>query len=64
MARTVEELKIACTPSQHFRVALVKEDKTLWASFAVIGTEERFFFSGDSGYDIHFAEIGRRYGPL
>ena len=37
---------------------------TLWASWAVLGNKERFYFSGDSGYDEHFKAIGDRYGPF
>ncbi|SMB89000.1 L-ascorbate metabolism protein UlaG, beta-lactamase superfamily [Pasteurella testudinis DSM 23072] len=36
-------------------------DKTLWASFVIEGAGKRLFWSGDSGYGRHFAEIGRKY---
>jgi len=58
-------LKIACTPSQHFSGRNgPRGNATLWASWVVIGEEERFYFSGDSGYDIHFKQIGDKYGPF
>jgi len=58
-------LTIACTPSQHFSGRLgPRGNTTLWSSWAVIGSEQRFYFSGDSGYDVHFQEIGKRYGPF
>ena len=58
-------LKVVCTPSQHFsgRSGMMK-NPTLWASWTVLGDSQRFFFSGDSGYDQHFIEIGQRYGPF
>jgi N-acyl-phosphatidylethanolamine-hydrolysing phospholipase D len=36
----------------------------LWASWAVLGAHERFFFGGDTGYTPGMAEIGRRLGPF
>ena len=58
-------LRLACTPSQHFSGRLgPRGNTTLWASWVVMGQEERFYFSGDSGYDIHFETIGEKYGPF
>ena len=58
-------VKVACTPSQHFSGrAGMTANPTLWASWAVLGKTERFYFSGDSGYDEHFTAIGDRYGPF
>ncbi|KGQ70008.1 multidrug transporter [Chelonobacter oris] len=36
-------------------------NKTLWASFVIEGAGKRLFWSGDSGYGRHFAEIGKKY---
>jgi L-ascorbate metabolism protein UlaG (beta-lactamase superfamily) len=59
------DITFACTPSQHFSGRLgPKGNKTLWASWVIQGRDERVYFSGDSGYDIHFKEIGKRYGPF
>lgn len=61
----IEGLKIICTPSQHFSGRKsTKRNNTLWASFAVIGKNEKVFFSGDGGYGEHFKEIGNKYGPF
>ena len=58
-------LEVVCTPSQHFSGrAGVSANPTLWASWTVLGASQRFYFSGDSGYDAHFQEIGQRYGPF
>ena len=59
------DITFACTPSQHFSGRLgPRGNKTLWASWVIQGQNERVYFSGDSGYDIHFKEIGKRYGPF
>lgn len=36
-------------------------DKTLWASFVIEGAGKRLFWSGDSGYGQHFADIGAKH---
>ena len=59
------DITFACTPSQHFSGRLgPKGNQTLWASWVIQGQNKRVYFSGDSGYDIHFKEIGKRYGPF
>lgn len=49
-------------PARHFSGRSLTRNKTLWAGFALITPERRIFFSGDSGYGKHFAEIGARFG--
>ncbi|EMJ89863.1 MBL fold metallo-hydrolase [Leptospira meyeri] len=59
------KLKIVCTPAQHFSGRRgMNGNKTLWSSWTVIGEKERFYFSGDSGYDVHFKDIGDKFGPF
>ncbi|MDF3821059.1 MBL fold metallo-hydrolase [Leptospira sp. 96542] len=61
----VGKVKIVCTPSQHFSGRSgTNGNHTLWSSWTVIGEKERFYFSGDSGYDIHFKNIGEKFGPF
>ncbi|HET9037455.1 MAG TPA: MBL fold metallo-hydrolase [Myxococcaceae bacterium] len=57
-------LKIHCTPARHYSGRKSMGNPTLWASWVIEGPEHRVFHSGDSGYGPHFAEIGRRLGPL
>ena len=58
-------LRIVCTPAQHFsQRSLWDSDTRLWASWAVVGSERRFYFSGDTGYFDGFREIGERLGPF
>lgn len=49
-------------PARHFSGRSLTRNKTLWAGFALVTPERRIFFSGDSGYGKHFAEIGARFG--
>jgi len=55
-------VKIHLLPARHYSNRLLKQNQTLWAGFALESATRRLFFSGDSGYGPHFAEIGRRYG--
>ncbi len=59
------DLLIATVPSEHYsgRRGFLAND-TLWASFVIKGPNASYYFSGDSGYGDHFAEIGDRYGPF
>ncbi|MBI3893775.1 MAG: MBL fold metallo-hydrolase [Candidatus Wallbacteria bacterium] len=58
-------LTVHATPAQHFSGRSPWDaNKTLWVSFVVEGAAGRFFFGGDTGYGPHFAEIGRRLGPM
>ena len=55
-----------CTPAQHFsgRMGPINDNKSLWASWAVKSGNQSFYFSGDSGYDIHYKNIGDKLGPF
>ena len=54
------------TPAQHFsgRQALFNTQQTLWSSWVVQSGNVSFYFSGDSGYDVHYKQIGEQFGPL
>ena len=56
-------LKITFTPTQHFsRRGLFDLQKSLWGSYLIQGGGQSVYFSGDTGYSIHFAEIKKRLG--
>jgi L-ascorbate metabolism protein UlaG (beta-lactamase superfamily) len=57
-------LKIHCTPARHFSGRKSLGNPTLWTSWVIEGTGHRVFHSGDTGYGPHFAEIGKRRGPI
>ncbi|SIR76143.1 L-ascorbate metabolism protein UlaG, beta-lactamase superfamily [Pseudacidovorax sp. RU35E] len=58
------QLKVHVTPSRHFSGRAFTRDRSLWVGYALVSPERRLFFSGDSGYGPHFADIGRRLGPF
>jgi len=62
---TFKDLKLVCTPAQHFSGrGLSDRAKTLWSSWVIQSKNDNIFFSGDSGYANHFKEIGGKYGPF
>ena len=62
---TVDGIEFTATPAQHFSGrSFYDKNATLWAGWAVKATTQSLFFSGDSGYDIHFGQIGERLGPF
>ncbi len=59
------EFQFTFTPAQHFSGrGLLDRDKTLWGSWCMKTPKASIFFSGDSGYNSHFKEIGERCGPF
>lgn len=58
-------LTLTATPARHFSGRSVQDRfATLWCSWVIDAKHTRIFFSGDSGYGAHFAEIGEKYGPF
>ena len=58
-------VEVHCLPAQHWSKRGLNDDReALWSSWAVIGTERRFFFSGDTGYFDGFARIGNALAPF
>jgi len=63
--RELRGVRFVCTPAQHFsQRSLWDANRRLWASWAVLGRERRFYHGGDTGYFAGFKEIGRRLGPF
>lgn len=61
----VGAVQLTLTPAQHFSGRGISDrNATLWGSWVVRADGKRVFFSGDGGYDQHFAEIGKRLGPF
>ncbi|WP_353184720.1 MBL fold metallo-hydrolase [Parapedobacter lycopersici] len=50
------------TPARHFSGRGFRRNQTLWTSYVLQTPSIRIFIGGDSGYDSHFAEIGRTFG--
>ena len=60
-----EGINLVCTPARHFSGrGLFDRSTTLWCSWVIEGKKDNIYFSGDSGYDTHFKEIGDKYGPF
>jgi len=53
----------ACA-ARHFSGRLFNRNNTLWCSFVLETPRRKIFIGGDSGYDSHFADIGKKFGPF
>lgn len=62
---SIAGLDFTAAPAQHFAGRGLRDrNQSLWASWAIKGGGQNIFYSGDSGYDVHFKEIGERLGPF
>ncbi len=57
-------ITFTAAPARHFSGRGFKRNQTLWSSFILEAGAYRIYLGGDSGYDQHFAEIGKRFGPF
>ena len=58
-------LTIAAGSARHFSGRGVRpNNRTLWASWSILGTTHRVYHSGDTGPFDGIADNGRRYGPF
>lgn len=61
----VSGTRFISTPARHFSGrGLFNRNTTLWTSWVIKGNSHSVYFSGDSGYQKAFAEIGAKYGPF
>lgn len=51
-------------PARHFSGRGLTRNQSLWVSFALTTPRHKIYLGGDSGYDTHFEEIGKAYGPF
>ncbi|MES2874516.1 MAG: MBL fold metallo-hydrolase [Daejeonella sp.] len=51
-------------PARHFSGRGFKRNQALWISFVLQTPTMKIYIGGDSGYDKHFAEIGKTFGPF
>jgi N-acyl-phosphatidylethanolamine-hydrolysing phospholipase D len=59
----VKGVRVHCLPTQHWSKRGLGDDRqALWSSWAVVGSERRFYFAGDTGYFEGFARIGQALG--
>ena len=58
------DLQVHFVPSQHFSGRTLTRYKTLWCGFVLETPHQKIFFSGDSGYEAHFAQIGQAFPDI
>lgn len=58
------KIKITALPARHFSGRGLSPDKTLWASYMLQSSSGNIYLSGDTGYDIHFQDIKKRFGTI
>lgn len=59
-----EGFMVNTLPARHFSGRGFKRNGTIWSSFVLTTPDKKIYIGGDSGYDIHFKEIGKEFGPL
>jgi L-ascorbate metabolism protein UlaG (beta-lactamase superfamily) len=52
------------TPARHFSGRGLSRNNTLWVSYVLLTPTLKIYMGGDSGYDTHFADIGKTFGPI
>ena len=57
-------IEIHCTPARHYSGRKRMDNSTLWSSWTIRGPEHSFYYSGDTGYAPHFADIRKRLGDV
>ncbi len=55
---------INTVPARHFSGRGLSRNRSLWMAYVLSTPTMKIFIGGDSGYDDHFAEVGRNYGPF
>lgn len=62
---TLEDgFEVNTVPARHFSGRSFVRNKALWMSFVLKTPSSKLFIGGDSGYDSHFTEIGKQFGPF
>lgn len=51
-------------PARHFSGRGLSRNTTLWCSYVLQTPTMKIFIGGDSGYDTHFADIGKKFGSI
>jgi len=59
-----DDITLTAAPARHFSGRSLKRNKTFWCSFILKTASYNLYLGGDSGYDLHFKEIGEKYGPF
>lgn len=59
-----KDIKLTAAPARHFSGRGIKRAQSLWSSFILKTATHNLYLGGDSGYDTHFKEIGKKFGPF
>lgn len=59
-----DSFNVHFTPARHFSGRGFTRNKSLWASFVLQTPTKQIYIGGDSGYDTHFKEIGKKFGDF
>jgi L-ascorbate metabolism protein UlaG (beta-lactamase superfamily) len=59
-----EGFTVNTVPARHFSGRGLKSKQSLWLSYVLQTPSMKLFIGGDSGYDQHFSEIGKTFGPF
>lgn len=59
-----DHFKIHTVPARHGSGRTLISNNTLWLSYVIESPTQKIFVGGDSGYDNHFTEIGKKFGPF
>jgi L-ascorbate metabolism protein UlaG (beta-lactamase superfamily) len=63
-AEVNENMRLTAAPAHHFSGRSIKRGQSLWSSFILKTAKLNIYLGGDSGYDDHFKEIGKKFGPF
>lgn len=55
---------VTALSARHFSGRGFTRNRSLWVSFVLQTPTAKIYLGGDSGYDTHFAGIGKTYGPF
>ena len=58
------EFRAHVTTAHHYSGRSLTRNKSLWAGFLLESPGKKVFFSGDSGYGPHFADLGKKSGGV
>lgn len=62
---TVGGVEFVATPALHTSGRRARgTNLSQWSSWVIRSGDRRVYFSGDTGYGVHFAKIGERFGPF
>ncbi|MGY3054118.1 L-ascorbate metabolism protein UlaG (beta-lactamase superfamily) [Pedobacter sp. UYEF25] len=60
----IDGLNFTAVSARHFSGRKFKRSQTVWSAFVLKTSEYNLFLGGDSGYETHFKEIGKSFGPF